>query len=201
MSPFVTVTGLPFFITVTVLRSFSAIISCNSFGEWSFVSQSKDADYYVDFDRISKNNVYVYYWLLTNFPSPPYSKGKSSVELYEVNCNPPIKERRNAYYFYNSTTRKYVALFGTLFNQLKIQRHDNAGVLKKEMIVPSEHDSIFRKSLVHGYVHDEAASFMGGVSGNAGLFGNAESIGTLLNILEPQSTMFKLTTVQKFTSC
>jgi len=41
-----------------------------------------------------------------------------------------------ANYFYNSTTRKYVALFGTLFNQLKIQRHDNAGVLKKEMIVP-----------------------------------------------------------------
>ena len=71
---------------------------------------------------------------------------------------------------------------------------------KKEMIVPSEYDSIFRKSLVHGYVHDEAASFMGGVSGNAGLFGNAESIGTLLNILEPESTMFKRTTVQKFTS-
>ena len=71
---------------------------------------------------------------------------------------------------------------------------------KKEMIVPSEYDSIFRKSLVHGYVHDEAASFMGGVSGNAGLFGNAESIGTLLNILETESTMFKRTTVQKFTS-
>lgn len=70
----------------------------------------------------------------------------------------------------------------------------------KEMIVPSEYDSIFRKSLVHGYVHDEAASFMGGVSGNAGLFGNAESIGTLLNILEPESTTFKQTTVQKFTS-
>ena len=84
----------------------SIFISCNSFGEWSFVSQSKDADYYVDFDRISKNNVYVYYWLLTNFPSPPYAKGKSSVELYEVNCNPPIKERRNAYYFYNSTMGK-----------------------------------------------------------------------------------------------
>ena len=70
----------------------------------------------------------------------------------------------------------------------------------KEMIVPSEYDSIFRKSLVHGYVHDEAASFMGGVSGNAGLFGNAESIGTLLNILEPESTTFKRATVQKFTS-
>lgn len=41
-----------------------------------------------------------------------------------------------ANYFYNSTTRKYVAVFGTLFNQLKIQRQDNAGVTKKDMIVP-----------------------------------------------------------------
>ena len=41
-----------------------------------------------------------------------------------------------ANYFYNQTTRKYVALFGTLFNQLKIKREDNAGVTKKEMIVP-----------------------------------------------------------------
>jgi len=70
----------------------------------------------------------------------------------------------------------------------------------KEFIVPSEYDSIFRKNLVHGYVHDEAASFMGGVSGNAGLFGNAESIGILLNDLAPSSSVFKESTIQKFTS-
>ncbi len=44
--------------------------------------------------------------MLTNYPSPPYAIGKSSLELYEVNCNPPIKERRKAYYFYNSTMGK-----------------------------------------------------------------------------------------------
>jgi len=41
-----------------------------------------------------------------------------------------------ANYFYNETTRKYVALFGTLFNQLKIERKDNAGNLVQSMIVP-----------------------------------------------------------------
>ena len=41
-----------------------------------------------------------------------------------------------ANYFYNSTTRKYVAIFGTLFNQVKIQRTNNAGALQQEMIVP-----------------------------------------------------------------
>lgn len=41
-----------------------------------------------------------------------------------------------ANYFYNQTTRKYVALFGTLFNQLKIERTDNAGNFVQSMIVP-----------------------------------------------------------------
>ena len=41
-----------------------------------------------------------------------------------------------ANYFYNSTLRKYVALFGTYFNQLKIQRADNDGTLIQDMIVP-----------------------------------------------------------------
>lgn len=41
-----------------------------------------------------------------------------------------------ANYFYNQTTRKYVAIFGTLFNQLTIQRADNTGATIQEMIVP-----------------------------------------------------------------
>jgi hypothetical protein len=41
-----------------------------------------------------------------------------------------------ANYFYNETTRKYVALFGTIFNQIKIERKDNAGNLVQTMIVP-----------------------------------------------------------------
>ena len=41
-----------------------------------------------------------------------------------------------ANHFYNETTRKYVALFGTIFNQLKIQRKDNNGTAIQSMIVP-----------------------------------------------------------------
>ena len=73
-------------------------------------------------------------------------------------------------------------------------------IFSKDKIVPSEYDSIFRKGLIHGFVHDEAASFMGGVSGNAGLFGNAEGVGSLLSFLESNSNMFKQSTIQKFTS-
>jgi hypothetical protein len=41
-----------------------------------------------------------------------------------------------ANYFYNETTRRYVALFGTMFNQLKIQRKSNDGTVVQDMIVP-----------------------------------------------------------------
>lgn len=41
-----------------------------------------------------------------------------------------------ANYFYNQTTRKYVALFGTLFNQITVQRDKNDGTNVQEMIVP-----------------------------------------------------------------
>ena len=41
-----------------------------------------------------------------------------------------------ANHFYNETTRKYVALFGTIFNQLKITRKDNAGTTTQTMLVP-----------------------------------------------------------------
>ena len=93
-------------------------------------------------------------------------------------------------YFYNTfINKKEITL---LFNP--------TNVFSKKIIVPSEYDSIFRKELVHGFVHDEAASFMGGISGNAGLFGNAQSVGSLLNFLGPNSTIFKQATVHKFTS-
>lgn len=41
-----------------------------------------------------------------------------------------------ANYFYNETTRKYVALFGTIFNQIKIKRKDNSGNESHSQIVP-----------------------------------------------------------------
>lgn len=49
----------------------------------------------------------------------------------------------------------------------------------KEQIVPTEKDDFLRKQLVQGYVHDEGAAFMGGISGNAGLFSNANDIAKL----------------------
>ncbi|HLL95069.1 MAG TPA: serine hydrolase, partial [Spirosoma sp.] len=43
-------------------------------------------------------------------------------------------------------------------------------------IVPTEYDSLFRKTLIWGRVHDEGAAMLGGLSGHAGLFGSANDL-------------------------
>ena len=74
----------------------------------------------------------------------------------------------------------------------------------EEHVIPTEIDNFFRRDTLQGYVHDEAAAILGGVSGNAGLFANAESIAAicqmLLNKGEVQGKqMLKRKVVRKFT--
>ncbi|MBP6550197.1 MAG: serine hydrolase [Flavobacterium sp.] len=53
----------------------------------------------------------------------------------------------------------------------------------KDAIIPTEIDNFFRRDTIQGYVHDEAAAILGGVSGNAGLFANAKSISVICQML------------------
>ncbi|WP_051568444.1 glycoside hydrolase family 3 N-terminal domain-containing protein [Crocinitomix catalasitica] len=52
-----------------------------------------------------------------------------------------------------------------------------------DQIAPTELDSIYRKQLVWGNVHDPGAAMQGGVGGHAGLFSNAEDLGALMYML------------------
>jgi len=52
----------------------------------------------------------------------------------------------------------------------------------KNDIVPTEKDTLFRKTLVKGWVHDENAALLGGVSGNAGLFATANDLVKLMQL-------------------
>ena len=53
----------------------------------------------------------------------------------------------------------------------------------KQEIAPTEDDQLFRKQLVHGYVHDPRAAMLGGVSGHAGLFGDALDVAKVLQMM------------------
>jgi beta-N-acetylhexosaminidase len=50
-------------------------------------------------------------------------------------------------------------------------------------IIPTENDTSFRKQLIHGFVHDPAAAMLGGVSGNAGIFSDANDLAVIMQML------------------
>ncbi|AUC86192.1 serine hydrolase [Polaribacter sp. ALD11] len=52
----------------------------------------------------------------------------------------------------------------------------------KNLIVPTERDSIFRKGLTKNWVHDENAALLGGISGNAGLFGTSLDLAKIMQM-------------------
>jgi CubicO group peptidase (beta-lactamase class C family) len=75
----------------------------------------------------------------------------------------------------------------------------------KKEIVPTEHDRAWRKTLVHGTVHDPAVALMGGVGGSAGVFSTAEDLAVLFEMLLRKGNyggvqFFKPETVEMFTA-
>ncbi|WP_194774175.1 glycoside hydrolase family 3 N-terminal domain-containing protein [Pararhodonellum marinum] len=53
----------------------------------------------------------------------------------------------------------------------------------KDRIAPTEDDITFRKRLVRGYVHDPGSAMYGGVAGHAGLFGTANDLAIMMQMM------------------
>lgn len=77
--------------------------------------------------------------------------------------------------FLETQIYKPLGITHLLFNPLK--------KFPKQQIAPTETDKYWRKQTIWGYVHDPTAALLGGVSGNAGLFGNAYSLGVIGQML------------------
>ncbi|MEX2230898.1 MAG: serine hydrolase [Cyclobacteriaceae bacterium] len=76
---------------------------------------------------------------------------------------------------------------------------------RSEVIAPTELDTLFRRGLLIGTVHDERAAMLGGVSGHAGLFGTANDLSKLGQMLLQEGTYgglqyYKPETVRLFTA-
>jgi beta-N-acetylhexosaminidase len=76
----------------------------------------------------------------------------------------------------------------------------------RRIIAPTEYDSLFRKKLVQGTVHDENAAMLGGVSGHAGLFGTANDLAKLVQLYLWQGRyggqqLIKSETIAEYTRC
>jgi CubicO group peptidase (beta-lactamase class C family) len=70
--------------------------------------------------------------------------------------------------------------YGPLGLGMTFNPHDT---LDLDRVVPTEVDDYFRHTTIHGYVHDESAAIVGGVSGNAGLFASARDLGVLMQMV------------------
>ncbi len=83
-----------------------------------------------------------------------------------------------------------------IFNPLK--------TVNENWIAPSENDTVFRNQTLKGFVHDPSAALQGGISGNAGLFANANDVAIIMQMLLNNGTyggakIFKPSTVELFT--
>ncbi len=77
---------------------------------------------------------------------------------------------------------------------------------KKKRIVPTENDQVFRKEIIHGYVHDQGAAMFGGIGGHAGLFSNANDVAKIMQMYlnggyYGGKQYFKSQTLEEFNTC
>jgi CubicO group peptidase (beta-lactamase class C family) len=61
-------------------------------------------------------------------------------------------------------------------------KYNPTQTISKINIVPTEFDSTFRAQMIHGYVHDEGAAMLGGISGHAGLFGTSNDVMKIMQL-------------------
>lgn len=71
-------------------------------------------------------------------------------------------------------------------------------------IAPTENDVAFRKRQVQGYVHDPGAAMFGGVAGHAGLFGTANDLAVMMQMMLNKGhyggvNLISPATIKKFT--
>jgi len=76
----------------------------------------------------------------------------------------------------------------------------------RERIVPTENDMFYRRQLLQGHVHDMGAAMLGGVSGNAGLFGSANDLAKMMQMFMNggsygQRRYINEATLKLYTSC
>lgn len=128
-------------------------------------------------------------------PAPKYFYSDLGNYLFHL-----IIENITGQYLYPLVYNKFYSQIGAYtLGYLPLNR------FPKEQIVPTENDLVFRKQLLQGYVHDPGAAMLGGISGHAGLFSNANDLAKMMQIFLNGGSyaghkFFSDTVINKFTS-
>ncbi|WP_194972828.1 glycoside hydrolase family 3 N-terminal domain-containing protein [Aquiflexum lacus] len=126
---------------------------------------------------------------------------RDSLWVWTVNSdlrNPSPGRRKYGYVYSDLTMYLMQALVETMTNQpmdefldqniyaplgLQTMSFNPMKKFTKDLIAPTEDDITFRKRLVQGYVHDPGAAMYGGVAGHAGLFGKANDLAVMMQMM------------------
>ncbi len=84
--------------------------------------------------------------------------------------------------YLNRTFYAPMGMTSTMYNPMR----RGAGFFDR--ILPTEHDTIYRKMWVHGAVHDERAYFLDGVAGHAGLFSTGRDLAIFSQLILNKGT-------------
>ena len=143
--------------------------------------------------------------------------GLTQKEIAERIVKEPLKEKGNylysdlGFYLYTLFPEKFYRkkfdtfLYDTFYRPLGLKMRFNPYGKLLENIPPTENDTLWRKKIIKGEVHDEGAFLMGGISGHAGLFSNARDLAVLMQMLLDKGSyggkkFFEPETVELFTS-
>jgi CubicO group peptidase (beta-lactamase class C family) len=76
-------------------------------------------------------------------------------------------------------------VWDNFYAKLGLQRttFNPEGVISDSLIAPTENDTLWRRTLVRGQVHDQTSFLLGGVAGHAGLFSSAKEVAVLCHLL------------------
>jgi len=147
-----------------------------------------------------------------------YASTQAFDTLYHILDTLPLRDKQDYlysdigyYYLYKLVERLTGMHFDefvetTFYNKLKCTRTGFNPLTKHKLseIIPTEKDLVFRKQLVHGFVHDQGAAILGGVCGHAGLFSTALDLAKIGQMLLNGGTyggerFIKQTTIDFFT--
>ncbi len=114
----------------------------------------------------------------------------ASIFAHSLSAGQGYKYSDLGYYFMQEIIENYAArtldefVRRTYYAPMGLaMRYNPLEVFTKDNIAPTEDDQLFRKQLIHGYVHDQGAAMVGGVAGHAGLFSNATDLAALMQML------------------
>jgi beta-glucosidase-like glycosyl hydrolase/CubicO group peptidase (beta-lactamase class C family) len=110
--------------------------------------------------------------------SPLENEGKyvySDLGIILLQCIVEKLSGKSIDHFVTDHFYKPLGLWKTGYNPMEFEN--------RAKIVPTENDTLFRKQLIHGFVHDPAAAMMNGVGGHAGVFSNARSLAVIMQML------------------